>query len=226
MPSLLNRTDLKDRMIKYIKHKLKTYFLTGLLVVVPVGITLFILKFVIARLDDMLAVLPAAFHPQTYIPFPVPGLSLIIMLLIVMAVGIVTRNILGKKLVNMGEYIVDKIPLVRSVYLLVKQLMETIFNHDKTSFKQVIMVEYPRKGLYSLGFVTGVARGEVQEKTTQRVMNVFIPTSPNPTSGYLIMIPEEDIINLDMNVESAFKLILSGGVVTSEKQAEELLKKG
>ncbi len=210
-------------MLKRIKHRLRNYFLTGLLVVVPIGITIFILKFVIGKLDEMLAVLPPPLHPQTYIPFHVPGLSLVIMFLIVMIVGIVTRNILGRKLVQIGEKIVDKIPILRSIYLLAKQLMETIFSQDKASFKQVVMVEYPRKGLYSLGFVTGIARGEVQENTSQKVLNVFIPTSPNPTSGYLIMIPEEDLITLDMDVEAAFKLILSGGVVTSEKQAKKIL---
>lgn len=208
-------------MIKFIKHKSRTYFLTGLLVVVPIGITIFILRFVIGKLDDMLAVIPPAFHPQTYIPFPVPGLSLIIMLITVMIIGMVTRNILGRKLVRLGENIVDKIPLVRSIYLLSKQLLETIFNQDKDSFKQVVMIEYPRKGLYSIGFVTGVAKGEIQDNTRDKVLNVFIPTSPNPTSGYLIMAPEKDLINLDMSVESAFKLVLSGGVVASENKTKD-----
>ena len=205
-------------MVNFIKHKLRTYFLTGLLVVVPIGLTMFILKFVIGKLDEMLRIVPPAFHPQTYIPFPVPGLSLVITFVTILIIGMITRNILGRKLVQLGEMIVDKIPLVRSIYLLSKQLMETIFNQDKDSFKQVIMIEYPRKGLYSIGFVTGIGRGEIQKNTSSKVLNVFIPTSPNPTSGYLIMVPEEDIVPLEMSVDTAFKLILSGGVVTSEME--------
>lgn len=208
-------------MINFIKHKLRAYFLTGLLVVVPIGLTVFILKFVIGKLDEILRIVPPAFHPQTYIPFHVPGLSLVITFTTVLIIGMITRNILGRKLVQLGEKLVDKIPLVRSIYLLSKQLMETIFNQDKDSFKQVIMIEYPRRGLYSIGFVTGIARGEIQQNTSSKVLNVFIPTSPNPTSGYLIMVPEEDIIPLKMTVDTAFKLILSGGVVSSEKEIEE-----
>lgn len=205
-------------MLKIIKHHIRTYFLTGLLVVVPVGLTFNILQVVINWADNKLALLPPAVHPNTYLPFPVPGLGLIITLIGIMLVGVITTNFIGKWLVALGERIVDKIPLVRSIYLLAKQVLETIFNQDKDSFKKVIMVEYPRKGLYSIGFVTGIARGEIQEKTTSKVLNVFIPTSPNPTSGYLIMVPEEETITLKMDVEVAFKLILSGGMVNSENK--------
>jgi len=203
-------------MLGRIKHHIRTYFLTGLLVVVPVGLTFNILQVVINWADNKLTLLPPAVHPNTYLPFPVPGLGLIITFIGIMLVGVVTTNFIGKWFVAVGEKLVDKIPLVRSIYLLAKQVLETMFNKDKESFKKVVMAEYPRKGLYSIGFVTGIARGEIQEKTTGKVLNVFIPTSPNPTSGYLIMIPEEDIITLEMDVEVAFKLILSGGMVSSD----------
>lgn len=199
-----------------IKRLLRKYFLTGLLVVVPVSVSFFVLKFVTDKLDDLIAHLPANLHPQTYIPFPVPGLGLIITVLVVLIVGIITTNFIGKYFVGLGERIVDKIPLIGSIYVLAKQVLQTVFSQDKDSFKKVVMVEYPRKGLYSIGFVTGVARGEIQENTDDKVLNIFIPTSPNPTSGYLIMVPEKDIISLEMDVEVAFKLILSGGMVTSE----------
>lgn len=205
-------------MLRRIKHHLRTYFLTGLLVVVPIGLSLFVLKFVIGKLDEIIALIPPQLHPQTYIPFPIPGLSLIITITLIMVVGVVTTNIVGKKLVGIGEKIVDKIPLVRSIYLLAKQVLETMISKEKEGFKRVVMVEYPRKGVYSVGFVTGVARGEIQENTQKKILNVFVPTSPNPTSGFLLMVPEEETIPLVMDVEAAFKLILSGGMVNSDEK--------
>jgi len=204
-------------MLKRIKHHLRTYFLTGLLVVVPVGISLWFLQFVIRWTDNQLAHLPAKLHPNTYLPFPLPGLGLILTVLSVFFIGVITTNIIGKTFVQLGEKIVDKIPLVRSIYLLVKQVMETILSKDQESFKRVVLIEYPRKGLYSIAFVTGVARGEIQEKTSSKVINVFVPTTPNPTSGFLIMVPEEDAITLEMDVEMAFKLVISGGMVATDK---------
>lgn len=209
-------------MLRRIKHHLRTYFLTGILVVVPLAITLYILRIAIGWADNLLTLLPPKFHPHTYLPFPIPGLGLIITIIFVITTGVVTTNFVGRKLVHLGERIVDKIPLVRSVYVAVKQLLETIFSQEKESFKKVVMVEYPRKGLFSIGFVTGVARSEIQDSTNKRVVNVFIPTSPNPTSGYLIMVPEEEAIVLDIDVETAFKLVLSGGVLTSEKQEKSV----
>ncbi|MBE9535563.1 MAG: DUF502 domain-containing protein [Proteobacteria bacterium] len=203
-------------MLKRIKHHIRTYFLTGLLVVIPVGLTFNILQIAITWADGKLALLPPSLHPDTYLPFPVPGLGLMITLMGIMFIGVITTNVVGRWFVGLGEKIVDKIPFFRSIYLLAKQVLETIFNKDKESFKKVIMVEYPRRGLYSIGFVTGIAGGEIQAKTSGKVLNIFIPTSPNPTSGYLIMIPEEDTVTLDIDVETAFKLILSGGMVNSD----------
>lgn len=204
-------------MLKRIKHHIRTYFLTGLLVVVPVGLTFNILQMAINWADSKLALLPPSIHPNTYLPFPVPGLGLIITLIGIVLIGMLTTNFIGRWFVGLGEKIVDKIPFFRSIYLLAKQVLETIFNQDKESFKKVVMVEYPRKGLYSIGFVTGIARGEIQARTSGKVLNIFIPTSPNPTSGYLIMIPEEDTVTLNMDTETAFKLILSGGMVNSDE---------
>lgn len=211
-------------MLKRIKHHLRTYFFTGLLIVVPVGITVWFLRTIILWADKQLALLPPAIHPNTYLPFPIPGLGIIITFIVIIIIGVITTNFIGKWFVNLGEQIVDKIPLVRSIYLLAKQVLETLFSKDKESFKKVVMLEYPRRGIYSIGFITGVARGEIQEKTNQKVLNVFVPTSPNPTSGFLLMVPEDDIIPLDMDVDAAFKLILSGGMVTSEqkKMTEEV----
>lgn len=201
-------------MFKNIKKHLKTYFLTGLLVVVPIGMTIYLLKFVIGLADSLFALFPGKFHPDHYLPFSVPGFGLIITIIVIFTVGIITTNFVGKKLVSIGERIVDKIPLVRGIYVAIKQMMVALLGDEKGSFKRVVMVEYPRKGLYSVGFVTGLARGEIQDKTDKTVLNVFIPTSPNPTSGYLIMVPEEDTITLHMDVQEAFKMVISGGMVT------------
>jgi len=203
-------------MIRRIKIHLKRYFLTGLLVVVPLGITFYILKIVIGWADSMLALVPPSVHPDTYLPFHLPGLGLIFTVIAVIIIGVVTTNIIGKKLVSIGEMIVDKIPLVRSIYIAVKQLLETMFSHKTDTFKRVVLIEYPRKGLYSIGFVTGGGSDEIQRKTDRKVINLFVPTSPNLTSGYLIIVPEEDTIPLEMDVESAFKLVISGGMVTSD----------
>jgi len=205
-------------MLKNLKKRLKTYFLTGLLVVVPIGMTIYLLRIVIGLADSLFALLPQKFHPNNYLPFSVPGLGLLITIILIFTVGIITTNIIGRKLVGFGERVVDKIPLVRGVYVALKQMMESLFSAEKSSFKKVVMVEYPRRGLFSVGFVTGVARGEIQNKTSKVVLNVFIPTSPNPTSGYLIMVPEEDAIVLEMEVETAFKMVLSGGMLTSDNQ--------
>lgn len=207
-------------MYKRFKHLLRTYFFTGLLIVVPVGISAWFLHMIIDWTDNKLTLLPPVLHPNTYLPFPVPGLGLIVTLISIFVIGLVTTNFIGKAFVSLGERVVDKIPLIRSIYILVKQVMETIFSQDKEGFKRVVLIEYPRKGLYSIAFVTGVARGEVQAKTSDTLINVFIPTTPNPTSGFLIMVPEEDTIPLEMDVEAAFKLVISGGMVTEE--VEEL----
>ena len=203
-------------MYKRFKHLLRTYFFTGLLVVVPIGISAWFLHLIIAWTDNKLTLLPPVLHPNTYLPFPIPGLGLIITLISIFVIGVVTTNFIGKAFISLGERVVDKIPLIRGVYVLVKQVMETIFSQDKEGFKRVVLIEYPRKGLYSIAFVTGVARGEVQAKTSDTLVNVFIPTTPNPTSGFLIMVPEEDTISLEMDEEAAFKLVISGGMVTEE----------
>ena len=210
-------------MIKKIKHHIRKYFLTGLLIVVPVGISLWFLQFVTELTDDQLAHLPTNLHPNTYLPFPIPGLGLILTIVSVFFIGVITTNIIGRTFVQMGEKIVDKIPLIRTIYILVKQVMETILSNDQESFKKVVLIEYPRKGLYSLAFVTGTAKGEIQDKTSSRLINVFVPTTPNPTSGFLIMVPEEDALVLDMDVEMAFKLVISGGMVVHEKNNGEIV---
>jgi uncharacterized membrane protein len=203
------------------RSRLKMYFITGLLVVVPVALTGYILWILISLMDGVLNVLPSKLHPNTYLPFRMPGLGLIMTVILILLTGMVTRSVLGKKVVSLGEWAVGKIPMVRNIYNALKQLTEAIFMPRSEGFRRVVLIEYPRKGIFSLGFVTGVTRGETQQKTQSQVINVFVPTTPNPTSGYYIMVPEQDAWPLKMSVEDAFKIIISGGMVTPQPKEEK-----
>lgn len=199
------------------KRKIKNTFLTGIAVIIPIGLTVYILFGVINLMDKILKIIPRRFQPDELLNFHIPGLGVIFTVILIFIVGLVTKSYLGNKLVKLGEWIVDKIPFVRGLYQAIKQLVDTVFSDKSQSFKKVVIIEYPRKGIYAVAFVTGEAKGEVQLKTSQTCINVFVPTTPNPTSGFYIMVPENEIINMDMTVEEAFKLIISGGIVAPKE---------
>ena len=203
-------------MIKRIKKSIKGVFLTGVIAVIPAGVTIYILYLIIKLMNNLVRFVPARYHPDQLLPFHIPGLGVIITLILIFTIGLVTRSYLGKKLAILGDRMVRQIPLVRGIYNALKQFVDAVFSDKGQSFKKAVLIEYPRKGLYSIAFVTGVSRGEVQAKTLQRCVNVFVPTTPNPTSGFYIMVPEGDMIALDMTVEEAFTLIISGGIVSPE----------
>jgi uncharacterized membrane protein len=203
-------------MIKKIKKSIKAVFLTGLIAVIPAGVTIYVLYLIIKLMNNLVRFVPARYHPDQLLPFHIPGLGVIITLILIFTIGLVTRSYLGKKLAILGDRMVRQIPLVRGIYNALKQFVDAVFSDKGQSFKKAVLIEYPRKGLYSIAFVTGVSRGEVQAKTLQRCVNVFVPTTPNPTSGFYIMVPEGDMIALDMTVEEAFTLIISGGIVSPE----------
>lgn len=195
------------------RRKIKNIFLTGLAVVVPVGVTLYVLFFLIDMMDGFLGVLPAAIHPNRLLGFRVPGLGVIFTLLLILVIGLVTRSWIGNRLVRLGERIFSRIPIVRSIYQGTKQLMDALFSARGGSFEKVVFFEYPRKGVYTVGFVTGRAKGGPAEKAQENFLNVFVPTTPNPTSGYYLLVPEREVIHTEMTVEEAFKLVISGGLV-------------
>jgi uncharacterized membrane protein len=195
------------------QRKIKNIFLTGLAVVVPIGVTIYILFFLIAMMDGFLAIIPAAIHPDKLLGIRVPGLGVIFTFILIFLIGLITKSWIGNKIVNLGERLFGRIPVVRSIYQGTKQLVDALFTAKAGSFKKVVLFEYPRKGIYTVGFVTGQVRGELQEKTEEKYLNVFVPTTPNPTSGYYLMVPEQDVINTEMTVEDAFKLVISGGLV-------------
>ena len=203
--------------MKRLRTNLKNYFFTGLLVILPIFITVYVILFLIRGMDAILKFIPVKYLPDTYLPFHIPGLGLIFVVILVFAVGLLARNIVGRKIVRLGENIVERIPLVRILYAGVKQLLETIFLQKTDAFKRVALVEYPRRGTYVIGFITGESKGEVQDKTDKNMINVFIPTTPNPTSGFYMLVPDDELVVLDMSVEDAFKLIISGGIVSPSK---------
>ncbi len=200
-------------MFKWFKAKIRAYFLAGLLVIVPLGVTLFVITAILRLIDRVLVIIPPKFHPHTYLPFKIPGLGLVLAIVLVMLTGILVKNYIGRRVVDFGEYILSGIPLVRPVYAAVKQVIQAMFGDTPYAFKRAILVEYPRKGIYALAFVTGRAYGEIKEKTGKEMINVFLPTTPNPTSGFYLVVPEEDTVPLEISVEDAFKLLISGGVV-------------
>lgn len=200
--------------MKRLKTSLRKYFFTGLLVIVPISVTGYAIWFLLKAMDAILRYVPARYLPETYLHIHIPGLGLILVVFLVFAVGLLTRNFVGRKMVHLGETIVDRIPLARIIYVGVKQLLEALFFQKTKAFEKAALIEYPRRGIYAICFITGESKGEVQCKTNKNMINVFVPTTPNPTSGFYILIPENELIILNMSVEDAFKLIVSGGIVS------------
>ncbi len=200
---------------------LRRYLIAGLLVWVPLIVTGLIIKLLVELLDFTILLLPPSWRPEAMIGFSIPGTGVVVAIVIVFLTGLVAANFLGRRLFEIGDSIVDRIPLVRSIYSAVKQVMRTVLEDGQQSFRRVLMVEYPRRGLWTLGFQTGVGVGEVQQRTEQDVITVFVPTTPNPTSGFVIMVPREDAIELDMSVEDGLKFVMSLGVVTPSWSSPE-----
>jgi uncharacterized membrane protein len=189
---------------------LRRWLIAGMLVWLPLGATLLIIRFVVNLLDVSLLLIPESYRPE------IPGLGVLLSVLLVLGTGAIAANYIGSKLVVWTEAMLSRIPLVRTVYGGIKKLAETIFSEKSVSFRQPILIEYPRKGIWSVAFVTGDPIGEVQDKTAEHVLTCFVPTTPNPTSGFIVLVPDRDIIRLDMSVEAAMRLVISLGVVTPE----------
>lgn len=193
------------------KNFLKNNLIAGILVLMPLVGTYYLIKFIIGLIDNLL---PPILNPETYIGFHIPGLSLLLALILVILIGLLGRYYIFRVFFKWGEQLIHRIPVVSGIYGALKQLMDTVFKSKGGEFRKVVLVQFPRIGMYSVGFATGTSIGETQEKTKEKVINVFVPTTPNPTTGFFIMVPEHEVIRLDMTVEQAFKLIVSGGIVT------------
>ncbi|WFE69805.1 DUF502 domain-containing protein [Thiomicrospira sp. R3] len=193
---------------------LKRYFIAGLLVLLPLWVTFEAIVFLVGIFDRSLHLVPDQYHPQVLLGFDVPGFGILVSLVIVLSTGMLVANILGNKLLHWWESFLSKIPLVRSIYTAVKQIVEAVVGTDEKTFQKVYLVQYPRHGLWTLAFQTSKARGEAQYKTgVDQVVNLFIPTTPNPTSGFFIIAPIQEVVELEMSVDDALKMVISGGVV-------------
>lgn len=200
---------------RFLRKKVRRYFFTGLLVLVPVWLTIIVVRWIIGFMDGLLVrMLPLKWQPEQLFGFPLPGIGVVLTLLLILLAGMLATNYFGNKLVRASEDLVYRIPLVKGIYTLFKQLADTVLSSDRQGFRKVVLIQYPRLGIWSIGFVTGVSEGELQRVTERRVINIFVPTTPNPTSGYYILVPEEEATVLNMSVEEAFKLIVSGGMVS------------
>lgn len=198
--------------------KLKAYFFTGILVTAPVMITFFVAYKLIVFVDvSVNKLLPPQFTLNNYLPFTIPGLGIIILVVALILIGMFAAGFLGRFFLRLGEWIVYKVPFISSVYSLLKQIFETFLSSKSDAFKKVVLLEYPRKGIWILGFVSTDTEGEVKDIVKKDMVNVFIPTTPNPTSGFLIFVPREDVVELEMSVEDGIKFVISGGIVSPEE---------
>lgn len=198
---------------------LRNSFLTGIVVVTPVALTIWLILTFINFVDSTVKpLIPARYNPESYLPFGLPGMGLIIAILGLTLLGALAANIFGRTLLGFGERIVNSVPLVRNIYGGLKQIVETVFSGGQQSFKEVVLVEYPMKGSYAVAFVSSYAKGQIRATVGEgeEVIGVFVPTTPNPTSGFLLFVPRSKATPLDMSVEEAAKLIISFGLVTPE----------
>jgi len=205
--------------------RLRRYLVAGILVWLPIGITIFLFRVLIGLMDKSLVLIPRQYHPEEWLGVGIPGLGVILTVLLLLLTGVLTANFVGRAFVGGWESLMDRIPVARSIYGAAKNFAEIVFSESGSAFSKVLLVEYPRKGIYSLTFQTATDIGEIQGRTGAEVVCCFVPTTPNPTSGFIIIVPKKDAIELDMEVDEAVKLIMSLGVVVptwSKQQTAEL----
>lgn len=197
-----------------IMSNIRRYFISGLLVWLPIWVTILALKFLVDILSNTLNLLPHRYQPDALIGFHIPGIGVIITLLVVFLTGLVVANFVGRQMIVLGDSFIGRIPLVRTIYMGVKQVVQTLFTPGGQSFRKVLLVEYPREGMWSLAFQTGDGAPEIEKVIDgEPMVSLFIPTTPNPTSGFLLMLPRKKVIELEMSVEQALKFVISLGVV-------------
>ena len=208
-------TKKKKTYSKNIFYNVRKYFFTGLAITAPLGITLYIsiifIKFIDTNVKNLV---PLRYNPDNYLPFNLPGTGLILAIIFLILIGFFTAGFLGRFFVRLGENIINKLPIFRSIYGALKQVFQTILGSSSKAFREVVLIEYPRKGTWAIAFITAETTEEVKEKMKRKSVNVFLPTTPNPTSGFLLFVPTKDIIRLSMNIEEGMKMVISGGIIT------------
>ena len=197
---------------------IKRYFITGLLIWVPLGITAWVVSLIAGAADQSLRLLPAAIHPHNLIGFDIPGAGIVVTLVIIFITGLLAANFIGQRLVNWWERLLARIPVVNSIYNGVKQVSDTLFSSSGMAFRQPLLVQYPHQGAWTIAFLTGEPGGDVVNHLKEEYVSVYVPTTPNPTSGFFLMFPKSQVIELDMDVDQALKYIISMGVVAPPAQ--------
>jgi len=197
-------------------RNLRRYLVAGVLVWLPILATVWVVSFIVQLMDRTLLLLPEAYRPETLVGFPLPGLGAVFAFLVLLVTGLAVTNLIGRKLVFYWEDLLRRIPLVRSVYGSVKTFVESVLSPANSSFRKVVLIEYPRRGAWTLGFLTAEDIPEISEKTGEQQACVYVPTTPNPTSGLIVMVPRSSVIELDMSVEVAMKMIVTLGVVVPQ----------
>ena len=195
------------------RQLIKRYFITGLLIWVPLAITAWVLALIVGTMDQSLHLLPAAIHPRNVFGFDIPGVGAVLTLLVIVVTGLLAANFIGQRLVVWWERLLARIPVVNSIYNSVKQVSDTLFSSSGNAFRQALLIEYPRRGTWTIAFLTGTPGGEVLRHLDGEHVSVYVPTTPNPTSGFFLMLPKADVIPLDMSVDTALKYVISMGVV-------------
>jgi len=196
----------------------KKYLITGLLVWAPLVVTIWVLSVLVDTLDQTLLLLPLAWQPHSWLPFNIPGLGVLLTFLVVLLTGMFAANIIGQRLVQFGESLLARIPVVKSLYSSVKQVSDTLFSSSGQAFRKALLVQYPRQGSWTIAFLTGQPGGDVATYLSGDYVSVYIPTTPNPTSGFFLMMPRADVIELDISVDAALKYIISMGVVPPDSR--------
>jgi uncharacterized membrane protein len=209
---------LLNEHLARIFFNMKRYFITGLLIWVPLGMTAWVLKFLIDTMDQSLLLLPDSLQPERLLGMNIPGIGTILTLLVVFITGLLTANIIGQKLVSFWEGVLWRIPVVKSIYWGIKQVSDTLFSSQGVAFRKALLVQYPREGSWTIAFMTGQPGGDVINHLKGEYISVYVPTTPNPTSGFFLMMPKSDVIELDMNVDTALKYIISMGVVSPNNE--------
>lgn len=195
-----------------VRECLRRYFFAGLLVLLPLVITVWFLGWIVGLMDSVLGLLPSSLHPNSYLPFAIPGLGALATLASILLLGFLATSVVTRRALMLWDRFLGRIPIFRGVYTSVQKLVESIFSQEQSG-RQVVLIEYPRKGIYTVGFATGLAGGELEKRGEQRLVNVFVPTTPNPTAGFYLLVPENEVKSLEMTPEEAFKLIVSGGMI-------------
>jgi len=203
-------------------QRLRSNFFTGLIIVAPVVITIYLIWTVVTFIDArVVPLVPATYNPSTYLGQDIPGFGVVIFLITTAIIGSLTKGLFGRQIIRLWENVIGRTPIVRSVYSGLKQIVETILSQTNSNFQNACLIEYPRKGIWAIAFISTASKGEVLQKTGEdEMLSVFLPTTPNPTSGFLLFVPRKDVVVLDMTVEDAAKLVISAGLVVPPTKEE------